>query len=206
MRTAAVGLLALFALGLVSAAAVGPATAGTVGAAVWNGCKNSMYNRYNNLRGAKVFVGGYNRSTGSTHCFWTWNDKRKATSANAKAMMAETVRDCKRAGYDYCEVYALNGSLTEAGLYARNLGVAEYHDEQQRREQQTNADVDMFMRSFLGAMGSMQNNSEPVYRPRYRPGYSNSPAKDKWNYNNNGTVCTPAQRARGWSEERCALN
>ena len=203
MHKTFISILVLSTISL-STGIIAPANAGTVGAAAWNGCKNMMLNKYNNLRGAKVFVAGYNSGRGHTRCFWTWNKSLKATKSNAQNMVNSTLNDCKREGYDYCQVFALNGSLTDIGLYARNLAVAEYHDNRQARQAQNNADVDAFMGAFIGVLGGMQSNPQPVYRPRYQPGYNNAPAKDTWNYNNRG--CTPAQKARGWSEERCALN
>ncbi|MER8511011.1 hypothetical protein NKH91_30855 [Mesorhizobium sp. M0894] len=193
-------------------AATTPIAAKTIGAVVWDTCRGPMSNKYDRIRYPKVFVGGYRHSDGEAYCFWRHNKGLKYTMKNARSMITATLNDCYSAGYDLCQVVALNGSLTENGLRIRNLSVADARYSRQQRQQQTAGNVDAFLNAFVGGLGAAGAFVPSPPRETYRPAPRYNKQADNYIRQNNkqllpgGSVCTAAQRARGWSAERCMLN
>lgn len=184
-----------------------------------------MMGQYNSLRGAKAFVAAYNKHSRKTRCFWRARTGARATRENANILWPSVMADCWGAGYTYCAVYAINGSLTEVGILARNLASQEYNERRKRQQRQNNADMNALLGGVINGLGAAMGTTPtpsyqrnvPVYNsqsyrqnvpsynsPSYRPSPTyNSPSSGS---SSGGPVCTPSQKARGWSDDRCAVN
>jgi hypothetical protein len=122
---------------------------------------------------------------------------------------AEMMNACRRAGYELCFVWAVNGSYTRIALRSRNQAIETSQSArsrppttQRQQRQRDNAALGALAEGFAGALGATMG--APRSAPR-RPAYQPSPGLGGGT-SSGGSVCTPSQKARGWSEERCWNN
>lgn len=187
------------------------AHAATKGASIWRSCEILMNRSYNQHRGAKIMIGGYSNRLKRSRCWWKGNNRRGVFPPIQFEVDLRTT--CKKAGYDLCYLWGVNGSLSKVALVSRNLAIAEREEARHRRaarerqRRQDNADIGAFVDAFSSAFGATTGaaRSDPSAQPTYRPspGFNSTPSGGR---TPGGPVCTESQRARGWGEERCANN
>jgi hypothetical protein len=154
----------------------------------YDACVDAFNDKYRFLDSPKAMVAGL--SNGRTKCFWNFggssvsNNIRGATSA-CEAEMGRCFlwHDSSAGDASWVALIDSNGGThPDETVYSNN------------NDAQLAIDI---MNQAITTLGIINGGNNSTYSGGGGDDYSPS---------GGGSVCTPAQIARGWSEERCALN
>lgn len=173
----------------------------------YNACVGS-WNSERRALGSYAFVSGVGKKRNT--CFWRSNSSRNWNDR----LISGAMSDCKRK-YKKCFLFGTsnegmrdwsqrvsdNGGLSRGTIAARNNATNQYM-------------FNSAMQLYLQMLNQPQRQRSDVFDNGYRPtrpnptdyglprGYGGGGTGNT----GGGSVCTPAQKARGWSEERCLVN
>lgn len=166
-----------------------PTLAESMAQRAYDACTASFNKKYRHLDPPKAIVSGV--SNGNTKCFWNWGGSSVSTNIrNATAACEKEMARC----FLYHESSGGNTSWVQR---ISDMGGS---DGSRENDAATNEALVNMLSGAITTLGII-NGAQGAGGGGYGGGGGDDGARM-----GGGSVCTPAQRARGWSEERCALN